>query len=205
MHFWSIHFVSSHVFRIFKLSCFFDHPKSGPKRENRAILVPILRFGPSKFPKGPFRSKKWAPQRPIPEFWREPTGPEIASHPVPLPGIFSLQRRRRPAAQRRGTSGKVRMFTRDCDAVKEFTTSKSPKKDQACAQYRELRPSLNVVQSGSKAERSGGAPGFDEMDLFLTKRMEEWDGLSEWKLRKDVHSHTQGVISTESTNVLPFK
>ena len=45
------------VFRSFRLPCFCD-----PRRRHKPQKGPIFRIGLPKFPKAPFRSKKWAPE-----------------------------------------------------------------------------------------------------------------------------------------------
>ena len=67
--FWSIHWVLNMFFGIFPPSCVFD-PKKVAETMKRGPTweAPFFELGPKNFPKGPFRSKKWAPKAPIPSF-----------------------------------------------------------------------------------------------------------------------------------------
>ena len=53
---------------------------------------------------------------------------------------------------------------------------------------RTASPSLNVIQTRSKTERSDGAPNSDGLDLVFTKCVDKWARQSAWKLLRDVHN-----------------
>ena len=68
-------------FRIFKLSCFRPQ-KGGTNPRKKVHLECHFSKLSSQNTQNPFQSQKWAPKRPIPNFWRRPKGPKLADHPV---------------------------------------------------------------------------------------------------------------------------
>ena len=66
-HMWSIHSVFSMIFVRSRFHVF-DTQKMVQTEQKGSILETIFRSGPAKFPKAPFRPKKWAYKGPTPSF-----------------------------------------------------------------------------------------------------------------------------------------